>query len=127
MLHSAESTVHPPPAAVLFTSTWSFIPEWILAYTAYLPARQFVRFHEFLTVGKRLGKELIDSKESSGMDRKKNDILSILGVFGHSVFGFVLIVLQSKKTSRATRKTGSIWMKFCLRSRTNHPVLPPAS
>ncbi|KAJ6561561.1 cytochrome P450 [Mycena vulgaris] len=74
----AESTVHPPPAAVLFTSTWAFIPEWILQYTAYLPARQFIRFHEFLTVGKRLGKELIESKENSSTDRKKNDILSIL-------------------------------------------------
>ncbi|KAJ7753353.1 cytochrome P450 [Mycena maculata] len=75
----ADSTVHPPPAAILFTGTWAFIPESILQFVAYLPARQFVRFREFLSVGKRLGAQLLGDKgENSATDRKKNDILSIL-------------------------------------------------
>lgn len=77
--YSADSTVHPPAAAILFTGTWAFIPESILQFVAYLPARQFVRFREFLTIGKRLGKDLIDGKDNLGVERKKNDILSILG------------------------------------------------
>ncbi|KAF7979342.1 hypothetical protein HWV62_42767 [Athelia sp. TMB] len=76
---SADSNLHPPPGAILFAQSWQFIPESILHFVEYLPARQFVRFRQFLTVGKRLGKDLIDNKAASTDSKQKSrDILSIL-------------------------------------------------
>ncbi|KAJ7753348.1 cytochrome P450 [Mycena maculata] len=78
----ADSNLHPPPAAILFAATWAFIPESILRFVEYLPARQFVRFRRFLTVGKRVGKEMIEGKAAayvaSGKKSRNQDILSIL-------------------------------------------------
>ncbi|THU82019.1 cytochrome P450 [Dendrothele bispora CBS 962.96] len=77
----AESNMFPPKPAILFGASWAFWPEWILHFVEYLPARQFIRFREFLIHGKRLGKDLIQEKAvgaEKGQSKKTRDILSIL-------------------------------------------------
>ncbi|KAF9031410.1 hypothetical protein BDZ89DRAFT_1239242 [Hymenopellis radicata] len=75
----ADSNLFPPPFAVDFTAGWNYVPEWILRYVEYLPARQFVRFHEYLKVGKRLAKNLIHNHTANPDTKLKGrDILSLL-------------------------------------------------
>ncbi|KAJ6561567.1 cytochrome P450 [Mycena vulgaris] len=85
----ADSNLHPPPAAILFAATWAFIPESILRVVEYLPARQFVRFRRFLTVGKRVGKDIIEGKAAAGIESseksRNQDILSILVAANNSL------------------------------------------
>ncbi|KAF5314441.1 hypothetical protein D9619_011872 [Psilocybe cf. subviscida] len=74
----ADSNLFPPAAAILFAASWAYWPELILRHVGELPFRQFVRFKEFLTVGKQLGKDLIINQEAAVDGKKRRDILSIL-------------------------------------------------
>ncbi|KAF5355243.1 hypothetical protein D9758_006006 [Tetrapyrgos nigripes] len=79
----AESNMFPPKPAILFAASWAFWPEWLLRLVEYLPARQFIRFREFLIHGKKLGKELVVEKAvgvEKGQSKKTRDILSILAL-----------------------------------------------
>ncbi|THH17464.1 hypothetical protein EW146_g3349 [Bondarzewia mesenterica] len=74
----ADSNLFPSPGAILFGASWAYVPERILNYVEYLPFRQFVRFRQFLKVGKGLGKDLIENEAASSGLKKGRDILSIL-------------------------------------------------
>ncbi|KDR78664.1 hypothetical protein GALMADRAFT_137685 [Galerina marginata CBS 339.88] len=74
----ADSTLFPPKSAILFAASWAYWPEGILRYVDHLPFRQFVRFKEFITLGKRLGKELVKNQAPVNNSEKRRDILSIL-------------------------------------------------
>uniref|UniRef100_A0A8H7XN92 Cytochrome P450 n=1 Tax=Psilocybe cubensis TaxID=181762 RepID=A0A8H7XN92_PSICU len=74
----ADSNLFPPNAAILFAASWAYWPEFLLRKVEHLPFRQFIRFKEFLTIGKRLGKELIVNQAAAVDGKKRRDILSIL-------------------------------------------------
>jgi hypothetical protein len=84
LCYSADSNLFPPKGAILFAASWAYVPERILRFVEYLPARQFYRFRQFLLHGKRLGKDLINNKAASiDAKQKSRDILSILGPYIH--------------------------------------------
>ncbi|KAF8176080.1 cytochrome P450 [Pholiota molesta] len=74
----ADSNLFPPKAAILFAASWAYWPEVILRYVGNLPFRQFIRFKDFLTHGKQLGKDLIENQAAAVDGKKRRDILSIL-------------------------------------------------
>jgi hypothetical protein len=76
---SADSNLFPPKAAILFAASWAYWPEVVLRYVGNLPFRQFIRFKDFLTHGKQLGKDLIENQAAAVDGKKRRDILSILG------------------------------------------------
>ncbi|KAF9477686.1 cytochrome P450 [Pholiota conissans] len=80
VLHNmfAESNLFPPKGAILFSASWDYWPDILLRYVGELPFRQFIRFKKFLTIGKRLGKDLVDSQAASDDIIRRRNILSSL-------------------------------------------------
>ncbi|KAF8902797.1 cytochrome P450 [Gymnopilus junonius] len=74
-----DSNLFPSKIAILFAASWAYWPEALLRHVGNLPFRQFVRFKAFLTLGKKFGKDLIESKFTVvDGSKKRRDILSIL-------------------------------------------------
>ncbi|KAH9989045.1 cytochrome P450 [Russula compacta] len=70
-----DSTLYPSGYALVFRESWNFIPELLLKYARYVPAREYRRFRSFLDYIRNFARGLIEESKAKG-DGK--DIMSLL-------------------------------------------------
>lgn len=72
---SVDSTLYPAGYDLVFKESWHFIPEPLLDYVRYVPAREYRRFRHFLDYIRNFARGLIKESQIKG-DGK--DIMSVL-------------------------------------------------
>jgi len=75
---SIDAVTFPPAGALLFKGLWCYLPERLLPYIAYLPAKQLRVFRKYMGVARKVASRLLDEafRESQG---GKRDIMSLMG------------------------------------------------
>jgi len=75
ILCSIDSSLYPPRLDLVFKALWCYIPEPVLHYVRYLPAREYRRLRTFLDYSLSFSRDLVgDSVE----DTDGKDIMSVL-------------------------------------------------
>ena len=72
---SVDSTLYPAGYDLVFKESWHFIPEPLLDYVRYVPAREYRRFRYFLDYIRTFARGLIKESKIKGGGK---DIMSVL-------------------------------------------------
>ncbi|KAI0293886.1 cytochrome P450 [Multifurca ochricompacta] len=70
-----DSTLYPSRLDVVFKACWRYIPEPLLHYVRYLPAREYRRFRKYLDYVRSFARDLVKESMVKG---DGNDVMSVL-------------------------------------------------
>lgn len=78
---SIDAVTFPPAGALLFKGLWCYLPERILPFMAYLPAKQLRVFRRYMGVARKVASKLLDDafREICAGQSKRRDVMSLMG------------------------------------------------
>ena len=78
---SIDAVTFPPAAALLFKGLWCYLPEQILPFMEYLPAKQLRVFRRYMGVARKVASKLLDDafREICTGQSKRQDVMSLMG------------------------------------------------
>ena len=79
---SIDAVTFPPAGALLFKGLWCYLPERILPFMAYLPAKQLRVFRNYMGVARKVASRLLDeaTREIHSGKSNRRDVLSLMGM-----------------------------------------------
>jgi hypothetical protein len=80
---SIDAVTFPPAGALIFKGLWCYLPEWILPWMAYLPAKQLRVFRRYMEVARRVASQLLDDvcREMVSGQNNRRDVMSLMGAY----------------------------------------------
>lgn len=78
---SIDAVTFPPAGALLFKGLWCYLPEWVLPFMAYLPAKQLRVFRKYMEVARKVASNLLDEalREIYAGRGNRRDVMSLMG------------------------------------------------
>ena len=78
---SIDAVTFPPAGALLFKGLWCYLPEWVLPFMAYLPAKQLRVFRKYMGVARKVASNLLDEalREICAGRGNRRDVMSLMG------------------------------------------------
>ena len=78
---SVDAVTFPPAGALLFKGLWCYLPERILPFMAYLPAKQLRVFRRYMGVARKVASDLLDEaiREIYTGRGNRRDVMSLMG------------------------------------------------
>ncbi|KAF9782990.1 cytochrome P450 [Thelephora terrestris] len=75
-----DAVTFPPAGALIFKGLWCYLPEWILPWMAYLPAKQLRVFRRYMGVARRVASQLLDDvcREMVSGQNNRRDVMSLM-------------------------------------------------
>jgi len=75
-----DAVTFPPAGALLFKGLWCYLPERILPWMAYLPAKQLRVFRRYMGVARKVASQLLDEvcRDMGSGQTKRRDVMSLM-------------------------------------------------
>ena len=78
---SVDTFTLPSAGALLFKSLLCYLPEWILPFIEYLPAKQLRTARRYMQVARKVASKLLDNafREIRAGQSTRQDVMSLMG------------------------------------------------